>query len=336
MAVLIIVLGAAAQGCCAQPPRPMSRKRTFTPPPSEAEQAESGRLLLEDLQQLFCTGRLCAKTFCDLAYHASRAGAVGPVNQWGFAPGKSTGHYNRHIEAKIRASGIDIIEPMLLDVPCQFRKTRNRSVLSVPCRPYHDMLVSELKKPLTRFTVQAQLREQNWPPVFTEHEVVKAAGPGELVVPLAIYVDGAQYGGAAGAGRSKTVLNVSMINLCTQRRHVGIVFRKHVACKCGCKGYCSYSRLFQFLRWSVDALASGTYPSLDWDGKEICGADQLAVAGKTVGFKGAVCYVMADWEALSQHFSVPSWKSKFHCCPLCDTTLENMHCYRTAFFRTGG
>eukprot|EP00959_Pyramimonas_sp_CCMP1952_P194322 4063376-Pyramimonas_sp.AAC.1 len=51
----------------------------------------------------------------------------------------------------------------------------------------------------------------------------------------------------------------------TKRRHVGVVFRKQLACRCGCKGNCSYWRLFTFLRWSLDALAIGKYPRATWD-----------------------------------------------------------------------
>eukprot|EP00959_Pyramimonas_sp_CCMP1952_P471087 9497824-Pyramimonas_sp.AAC.1 len=136
------------------------------------------------------------------------------------------------------------------------------------------MLACEINKPLTNFTVRQHIQETDWPPVFRDHDVVRGAGPGELVVPLAIYVDSAQYGGSAGAGRTRSVVNVSIVNLCTQRRHVGIVFRKQVHCRCGCKGHCSYSRFYTFLAWSLKALADGTYPSLDWDGREFATTEQ--------------------------------------------------------------
>ncbi|CAK0882303.1 unnamed protein product [Prorocentrum cordatum] len=51
--------------------------------------------------------------------------------------------------------------------------------------------------------------------VYREHRVYLDSDPGELVVPVAVFVDSAQYGGAAGAGRQRSIVTVSLINLIT-------------------------------------------------------------------------------------------------------------------------
>eukprot|EP00959_Pyramimonas_sp_CCMP1952_P318288 6660243-Pyramimonas_sp.AAC.1 len=95
-----------------------------------------------------------------------------------------------------------MVHPVSLDIPCDVRRSRSRSVVQIPVRPCHDLLASELKSQLTQFSVHQQVRSTKWPPVCVNHKVVVGARPDELAVPLGIFVDAAQYGGAAGAGRS--------------------------------------------------------------------------------------------------------------------------------------
>eukprot|EP00959_Pyramimonas_sp_CCMP1952_P019666 415730-Pyramimonas_sp.AAC.1 len=59
----------------------------------------------------------------------------------------------------------------------------------------------------------------DWPPVAREHPVVASAEQDELLIPIGTYVDSAQYGGAAGAGRTKSILVISVVNMITKRRH---------------------------------------------------------------------------------------------------------------------
>eukprot|EP00959_Pyramimonas_sp_CCMP1952_P103180 2158077-Pyramimonas_sp.AAC.1 len=77
---------------------------------------------------------------------------------------------------------------------------------------------------------------KEWPTSVREHVVVTEAGPDELAIPVGVYVDSAQYGGAAGAGRAKSILVMSIVNFISGLRHIGIVFRRHVARRCGCRG----------------------------------------------------------------------------------------------------
>ena len=311
----------------------MSRRRTVSPPLSIDDRLAAGQALLDDFLKMYCIGELTAKGFCELAYHASRAGAMSDeLKKWGRAPGPSdqSGHYSRHIELRMETGGFKTVPPVNLSIPFHTRQSRNRDVRDVPVRPFHELLAHELQTPLSVATVRERIASNTWPRVYTNHQIVTTAAPHELVVPLGVFVDAVQYGGAAGAGRSRSTLVISLINLCTQRRHVGVVFRKHLACNCGCRGWCSYWRLMTFLRWSINALATGSRPRLTCDGG-IWPDDELArrrLAGTPFGFKGAVCYVMGDWEGMVQFFSVTKWDANFHCCPFCDCTSQNKHMYR--------
>ena len=331
---------AAIYSVAAQVPIMACRRRTVSPPPPAHVRAESGAALLEELQRLFCIGELSAKSFCEIAHHSSKAGAVGSVKGWGLAPQPqtNTGHYSRHIDKQIRATtGVSLVQPVVLDVPCQARQTRARAIMRVAARPFHELIKNEVSMPLVASHMRRQMASRHWPPVVKEHSLVTSAGPTDLVIPLGIYVDSAQYGGSAGAGRTKSILVISVINMITNRRHVGIVFRKQLSCRCGCRGNCSFVRLFTFLRWSLDALAAGCYPHITWDSARWPDSEshRRGLGGTSLGFKGAVCYIMSDWEGLCQFFNVPNWKSAVHGCPLCDATRENHHMYRTALFVMG-
>ena len=305
------------------------RRRTISPPVSPLARAEAGEALLGDLQRLFCKGELTAKSFCEIAYNASKAGAVGEIKDWGLKPNNDhPGRYNRHIERTIRHRGFTIAQPAVLDVPCQQRGTRGRVSTQIGCRPFHELLHHELNHGATMVELRHRLTSTDWPDVYRNHDVVARAAPGELVLPLGVFIDAAQYGGAAGAGRSKSILVMSVVNLCTHARHVGVVFRKHTQCRCGCKGYCSFSRLLTFLRWSIDSLAAGEYPRFDWDMRVHADSDRRNLAGTPLGFRGAVCYMMADWEGVCSYFAVPQWNANQHCCPLCDTSQQDMYNFR--------
>jgi len=305
-----------------------NRRRTISPPVPPHVRADAGAALLNDLQRLFCVGDLTAKTFCELAYNATKAGAVGDIKDWGMAPSNDqTGHFSRHVERMIRRRGFHVVQPALLEVPCQPRASRSRTTVQVGCRPFHELLHHDVNQPARMVELRHKLATTDWPDVYRNHDVVARATPGELVLPLGVFIDAAQYGGAA-AGRDKSILVMSVVDLCTHTRHVGIVFRKHLQCRCGCKGYCSVYRLLTFLRWSVESLAAGEYPMFDWDSRKFTDAARQNLGGKPLGFKGAVCYMMADWEGVCSHYSVPTWKSNLHCCPLCNAPKTDMYMFR--------
>ena len=64
--------------------------------------------------------------------------------------------------------------------------------------------------------------------------------------------------------------------------------------------------VFQFLRWSVDAMALGVYPR--------CGHDALGMedwrleqAGSRMTFRIAVMFIKADWAELAHNFGFLAW-----------------------------
>ncbi|CAK0887597.1 unnamed protein product, partial [Prorocentrum cordatum] len=198
-------------------------------------------------------------------------------------------------------------------------------------RPFHESLHAEIMGAAESHARHVRLlAEKEMPPVYWEHKVVKAAPEGALVAPVGLYVDGARYGGRAAAGRHKSVVVISLISLLTGVRHPGVLFRKQLQCRCGCKGYCSTQRLWLFTRWCVEALSRGEWPRTGVDDREWNETDghRRDRAGQPLGFRAAVIYQLVDWEAVSNLLGVPQWNHLQHPCPLCTCTATSMHLYR--------
>ena len=188
---------------------------------------DAGNELAELLLKLHVDGRLSAKDTCCLSYWAAKAGAKGPVKTLGHNPGAPTGHFQRHLDrvAGLRGSFEDFVT---LNVPGHTRASGDRTVQGVRVVPPHECLNREVVQDPA---ILGRVRPAEWPPSFHDHPVVRAAPPGK-VVPLAFYMDAAQYtkGGAA-------VIVFVVSNLVTGARHLVAVLKKKDLCRCGCRGW---------------------------------------------------------------------------------------------------
>eukprot|EP00959_Pyramimonas_sp_CCMP1952_P414351 8681631-Pyramimonas_sp.AAC.1 len=89
----------------------------------------------------------------------------------------------------------------------QSKAKGRRTVQNMLIRPLHQLLHHEVTKtPLAKLEMQDSFKSREWPRVYREHRVYLDSDPGELVVPVAVFVDSAQYGGAAGAGRQRSIV----------------------------------------------------------------------------------------------------------------------------------
>ena len=50
-------------------------------------------------------------------------------------------------------------------------------------------------------------------------------------------------------------VTVWFVDLLTERGHVLSIFRKRIACKCGCRGLCWLDVIIRFVRWCVQCNA---------------------------------------------------------------------------------
>eukprot|EP00959_Pyramimonas_sp_CCMP1952_P091056 1906552-Pyramimonas_sp.AAC.1 len=308
------------------------RRRTIEFPVFDAGSVESqraaGNELLFELQRLYCVGRLEATSFCSLVHLAARAGAR--IDQsWGLRPDDpSRGHYQRVIDDKLSSAGLAQTSPLVLSIPGTGSSTHMRHDMKLHVRPFHELLHREIGSSLDR--ARGKFESRTWPRAYWDHPVVRGAPAGTFVVPLGLFVDAARYGGQASSSKNRSVLVMSLVNLVTGRRRASLLLRKHLACKCGCRGYCTFSRAFVYAHWCASALADGVFPEFGVDRDAHNDGYRSSLALRNMGYRGAIVQLQLDWEGLCQMFNVPPWMHKTHPCPLCNATSANRHDYRPA------
>jgi hypothetical protein len=188
--------------------------------------------------------------------------------------------------------------------------------------PPHERLHKEVSESPE---ILAQARDMVWPTSFEEHKVVRAApAGGPPVIPLAFYLDGAQYtkGGAS-------VLIFVVCNLVSGARHLVAVLKKKDMCKCGCRGWCSVRPIMQFLHWSFAALARGVFPVATHEGEPWPETDEyrFSQAGKALVLTAAVQQVRGDWAEFSHTLGFPTWKHMDYPCLWCRADKDSMYAW---------
>jgi hypothetical protein len=289
----------------------------------DTSQEEAGQELASMLLQLHVEGRLTAKHLCQLSYYASRAGATGPVATYALRPDASSGHFQRHVDKAANLRDPD--QFYHLEVP-GFRRVR--TTMQVEVLLPHEQLHKEV---CDSPGLRERLRNATWPASFAQHPVVRAAR-GQPVLPLALYLDGAQYS-KAGA----SVLVFVVVNLLSGLRHLVCVLDKRRVCKCGCRGWCTFHPIMAFLRWSFAVLASGLHPPADHEGKPWpADGQRLSLAQLPLACgRGAVQQIRGDWAEFSHTLGFPTWHSSDHPCLWCRADRDTLYDARAEWELTG-
>ena len=147
--------------------------------------------------------------------------------------------------------------------------------------------------------------------------------PGEGVIPLSLYMDGVPY------SHTDSVIGVWICNMLTGVRHLSLVIRKRLVCKCGCRAWCTFFPLFRFLRWALAALAAGRFPAHRHDYCKWSEQDRArsARAGERMR-KCALLLIKGDWMEYCERLGFPTWRSNLRPCLLCACDPGRMYHWR--------
>ena len=292
----------------------------LTPTQEEAE-ADFAEYLLD----LRCKGRVSSKTVCMIAWFATRAGVGGRVKDLRLGLKtksghlRSTGHFQRKLDRAVGETR-DLKDRYELEIPGHDKHELSRTTLTLPCFPPHESLARELEEdPALRSRMEQSLLDEAWPPVYSQHPQVAAAAPGEVVYPLALYMDGVPF------QRRESVLAFYIVNLLSPKRHLCVVIRKSQMCRCGCRGWCSLDPIMRFLKWSISAFA-GVLPRERHDGTAFttrADAQRRSVAGGRC-IEGAFLYCKADWAEFAHTLGLPNWSSLEHPCFACSVERDQL------------
>lgn len=277
--------------------------------------AAAGELFMEYLLGLYYNGQVSAKVVCVLSFWAAAAGAKGPIKNFAYNPnGKQ---FSRHIDIVTGVCLRKMTKNMLkLRVPRYGKYDAGRSPVELPVRVPHEELAAELAADPS---VIESGRAETWPPTYHRHPCVTSAHPGEVVHPVALYVDGVPTTKRDG------VVAFWVYSLISFKRHLCAVVRKSELCRCGCKGWCSYFPIFEMLRWSFSALAAGVFPASGplgqvWEE----GSARQAQANAPLPCKCALLQIKGDWLEFTATFGLANWSTQSDPCFLCRCTTTTM------------
>ena len=151
---------------------------------------------------------------------------------------------------------------------------------------------------------------QNHPNVLARPHLSPQSGTNlSKVVPIAIHGDGVAYMKVGRAG-GKSLEVLSWSSLLTQGPTKTNSFLMFLVCKHVVKDYGvfqTWARAWKVLIWSLQALASGTWPLTDWDKKEFDEDTmdfQLKGQPLAQGYSAVVFVLRSDLEFLSNHFKL--------------------------------
>ena len=99
-----------------------------------------------------------------------------------------------------------------------------------------------------------------------------------------------------------------------RQRRLLAALRKSVTCSRGCRGWCSFHALFEWLSWSLEALARGRHPDQRHDGKPWADNDQAREqnAGEPLPARACVVWLKGDWAEFANTWGLPSWADAPH------------------------
>jgi hypothetical protein len=211
------------------------------------------------MRSLVPSSSISNRQLCELCYLVGKAGIAEAVRD-GMRPGCSSGNYGRHLDPIL---GFERGNRALydMDIPGHNKQSLPRASLNLPTLPPHESFNSDITEGATYSVKLAEMLSAGMPPAYTEHPVVRSARDDEFVAPLALHADAVPY------SQTDSVLGIWRVNLVTQRRYLAVALRKRICCKCGCKGWCTFHAVFEWLPWSVRALAAGRYPLQRHDGE---------------------------------------------------------------------
>ena len=241
------------------------------------------------------------------------------VKKFGLKPESASGHYARKLDNLL---GLAELKDSLYHLPVTgIRKfDTTRSSYDMPILPIHELLDREFEEDDSMlFKLQEARDEGSLPPSFETHPVVEKHNG--RCIPISLYFDGVAY------SNNDTVLGMWFQNMLTHKKSLFCVFRKRLTCRCGCRWWCSYWPVLNFIRWSLTCLSNGFYPSARHDDTPFVFSDsyRASLQGKPLKYPAACVLLKGDWAEFTERFGFPTWGSSTHPCFLCSTTADSMY-----------
>jgi hypothetical protein len=285
----------------------------------DPDKDEAGKGLVEVLLDLHLSGKLKANQTCIIAWWAHKAGAFGDCSALGMGPGKASGGYQRHLDSFL--GHIDPTETYEIKVPGHDKYDIGRATQTICVANPHERLMEEFTETPDLSFRLAELRDAKLLPdsYYQNPIVLQHQAEGIPVFPLSVYLDGVSY------SNRDAVLNLTVQNLVSGKRHVLMVLQRSRVCRCGCRSWCTLYPVWLWLCWSLQALINGEYPDARHDGQPWTPADEQnrgAMSNRKFGFRAFVLQLRGDWSEFAHSVGFVNWASRDHPCFMCDASQD--------------
>jgi len=206
---------------------------------------------------LYMIRAITAQDFCISMWLAAKSG-IAPAERYGYKPGAPSGHYQRHL-SQVLECFLDRDWLYHIDLAVTKEGVKGRSHMRMPVLCPHELIDHTWKSSpalRVRFAEMLCSTPSLLPPAYWDHPLVVRARESnqELPLPVGLFIDAVPYSLVDSAVGLWCILEP------TGERLLVSVLRKQMLCSCGCRGWCSYRLLFDWLAWSFTALADGRFP----------------------------------------------------------------------------
>ena len=287
---------------------------------SDADEPSPGELFVGHMTGLYLTRALSARDFCIAMKHAGDAG-IEAAKPYGLDPASQSGKFQRHL-AKVMPFMREDHGLYHFCLP-SFNKEdlgsgEHAFCALTPHEVAHKMMAED---PSALLRLQEAIEARDLPQSYFDHPLVRDKAEDEDILPVSLFVDGVPY------SKVDSLVGFWLCNEITGQRVLLAALRKNLQCSCGCRGWCSYWAIFDFLAWSFKAMAAGAFPSARHDCSDFLSSEQRRanLAGTPLVRKCCLLYIKGDWAEYSGTFGLPSAADGARPCYACNCSASTMY-----------
>ena len=280
----------------------------------------AGAELVDFLIVLKLSAVLTATQACLIAWWAAQAGATGDCQKLGgVRPGAGSGKYSYEFDKFVGTYPKDL-PAYSVRLGERTRHDASRYFEGIPTIPPHEALDREFQRTDEPSAALRRAKHaDDLPLVYKTHPWVTAAGETDIH-PYCLYMDGVQY------NKMDTYVGFWCYFMLTGTRHLLAVLRRSELGSCGCKGWCSLWPIFGMIKWSMQCMYRGIWPTMRHDGQawSESDAERAAKADSQLGWRGGGPF-KGDWSEYCHSLGLASWADSISPCPFCFCGPTEMH-----------
>ena len=194
--------------------------------------------------------------------------------------------------------------------------------------PVHEELLRDFDAAM-RVTLAEKIEEGDLPPPYFSHPFYVNRLPGQLWLPIGLFIDGVPY------SQTDSLIGVWVVNLATMKRYYILGVRKKMLCSCGCRGWCTLYHLFIWLRWSFRVGKTGRMPSVRHDDTPFQDDDMVrSSTADNACLLFMVIFLKFDWMEICTTLGFPNWRDGLRPCFACNASVDSLYQFLRHGLRT--